>query len=351
MFQVSSSFPGRNGRWILALGSIAVIVLCFTSLSKLVGQLALALLLTALALPLEKAMEKRCSRPLAAAGAVGVLLVGAAGFLILLVPSVIAQISLVIGEIPRLMGLIQDMIGRITENEWFTRLNLQIDQPGSWVTKLGTWAAESLPKLLASIGAGVDTVSRAFLSPILAYYFLRDREAFSYRMSLWIPARHRKRMLTALKEMRREVGGYIRGQLMVAAAVAVLTAIGLLIVGVPAWLVLGLVMGICELIPYIGPLIGGVPIALFSLPLGFTSMLWALGVAVAVQQIEGYFLSPKLMAGATGLHPVYVLLLLSAGGLLGGLLGMVLALPVFVCLRGAARVLTAAVPPAEGERP
>ena len=162
---------------------------------------------------------------------------------------------------------------------------------------------------------------------------------FCYRLSLWIPSRHRRQVLIALREMRLEVGGYVRGQLLVAAAVSVLTALGLLAVGVPAWLVLGLLMGACELIPYVGPLIGGIPIALFSLPGGLSKLLWALGVAVAVQQIEGYFLSPKLMAGATGLHPVYVLLLLSAGGMLFGLIGMVLALPVFVCVRGAARVL------------
>ena len=142
-----------------------------------------------------------------------------------------------------------------------------------------------------------------------------------------------------LQEMRREAGGYIRGQLLVALAVGLLTALGLLIVGIPAWLVLGLLMGACEFIPYIGPLIGGVPIALFSLPMGFHALLWGLGVTVLVQQIEGYFLSPRLMGEATGLHPVSVLLLLSAGGLLFGLGGMMAAVPAYVCLRGAVRVL------------
>ena len=89
----------------------------------------------------------------------------------------------------------------------------------------------------------------------------------------------------------------------------------------------------------VGPIIGGIPIALFSLPMGLKSLLWGLGVTILVQQIEGYFLSPRLMGEATGLHPVSVLLLLSAGGLLFGLGGMVAAVPAYVCLRGAARVL------------
>ena len=188
-------------------------------------------------------------------------------------------------------------------------------------------------------GAGADAVARAFLSPVLAYYFVRERELFSYHLSLWIPIRHRKRMLTALQEMRREAGGYVRGQLLVALAVALLTAVGLMVVGIPAWLILGILMGLCEFIPYIGPMIGGIPIVLFSLPMGISATLWALGVTVFVQQIEGYFLSPRLMAGATGLHPVAVILLLSAGGYLGGLVGMVAAVPAFVCIRGATRML------------
>lgn len=331
----------RARKWLLPILAVIVLVLCFTALSSLVGQLALALLLTALALPIEKVLEKHCSRPWAAGGAVGLLLLGILGFLLLLVPSLITQISLVIGEVPKLISLIQSFIARLMETEWVNKLGSGLIQPGNALEKIGTWAAESLPRLLSSFAAVANTVSRAFLAPILAYYFLRDREVFCYRLSLWIPSRHRKQMLTALREMRREAGGYVRGQLLVAAAVAVLTALGLLIVNVPAWLVLGLLMGVCELIPYVGPFIGGIPIALFSLPGGLNKLLWALGIVIVVQQVEGYFLSPKLMAGATGLHPVYVLLLLTAGGLLFGLLGMVLALPVFVCFRGAARVLCA----------
>ena len=139
--------------------------------------------------------------------------------------------------------------------------------------------------------------------------------------------------------MRREAGGYIRGQMLVALAVAFLTAIGLMAVGVNAFMLLGLVMGVCELIPYIGPFIGGIPVVLFTLPLGLSKTLWALGVVIAVQQAEGMFIAPRLMSGATGLHPVYILLLLTAGGLLFGLPGLLLALPLFVCLRGLTRAL------------
>lgn len=332
---------GVSRAWqaVLAIGAAMLAAALWRPLSKLVWQVVLALALTALALPFVKQFEKRMTRPLAAMAGVGVLAAALIGMIGLLVPSIISQVSLIAAQAPKLIEWIQTHIDRLYQVEWLQALPLDADAPGRWLSRLGEWVTGALPGVLGSIGTAADAVSRAFLSPILAYYFLRDREVFTYRLSLFIPLRHRKRMLTALREMRREVGCYVRGQCLVALAVALLTALGLLCLGIPAWLALGLLMGVCELIPYVGPIIGGIPIALFALPLGFSRMLWAIVMTVAVQQIEGYVLSPRLMAGATGLHPVWVLLLLSAGGLLWGLAGMMLALPLFVCLRGAARVL------------
>ncbi|MBE5787106.1 MAG: AI-2E family transporter [Clostridiales bacterium] len=324
-----------------AIGAILGGVLLIRPLSKLLWQIGFALLLAAMAAPLAQWMEKKLSRGVATGLAVAALVVSVLGMIGLLVPHIITQVSQLIGQLPRLLSLLQGMWTNLSQQPWMEGLQMDKQTPEKLLAQAAGWIANGLPKILSSIGTGVDFISRAFLSPILAYYFLRDREAFSYRLSLWIPLKHRKRMLTALMEMRREAGGYVRGQLLVALAVAVLTAAGLMIVGIPAWLVLGLVMGVCELIPYIGPLIGAVPIVLFSLSQGWSATLWALGVAIAVQQAEGYFLSPRLMAGATGLHPAYILMLLTAGGLLWGLAGMMLALPVFVCLRGAFRVLYA----------
>ena len=330
---------GRRGRYALTAAAGIGAVLCWGPLRTLLWQLAGAGLLFALALPVEKRLERRAARPLAAGAAVGVVVVMLLGLVGLLVPTCIAQLSWVLGQAPELLARLQGLWEELMAHDAVQALGLRSDAPGKWLQALGAWAAGALPQVLSGIGAGADWISRAFLAPILAYYFLRDREAFAYRLSLWIPLRRRRQALTALREMRREAGSYLRGQLLVALAVGALTAAGLLMVGIPAWLALGLLMGVCELIPYVGPLIGGVPIVLFSLPLGMETALWAVGITVAVQQLEGYVLSPRLMGGATGLHPASILLLLSAGGLLSGLLGMVLALPAFVCVRGAARVL------------
>ena len=196
-----------------------------------------------------------------------------------------------------------------------------------------------IPRLAQWLGRLANRLLRAFLAPALAFYFLRDRESFCFQLSLLIPLHLRKPALLALKDMRRDVAAYFRGQLLVGASVAALTALGLFIIGTPSALALGLLMGVCDLIPYVGPYLGAIPILLFSLPQGIYAAVWALGVVLIVQQTESLFLSPHFMSGATGLHPAYVLLLLSFGGLIGGLGGMLLSLPLFICLRGALRSL------------
>lgn len=326
------------GQRAAAVGCVLLLLIVLRPLSKLIWQLLFALLMTAAALPVTKALEKRMGKRAAALISIGGITLGLLGLIGLLVPLILEQARLIAAQAPQLLGQLRALWEQMRQEEWGALLGDAGDLPGRWLNQAASWVGESLPGLINLAGAGFDFLSRAFLSPLLAYYFLRDRDTFSYQLSLWIPLRYRRRTLAALQGMRREAGGYVRGQLLVALAVAVLTALGLMIVGIPAWLALGLIMGICELIPYVGPLIGGVPIALFSLPLGLTATLWALGVTIAVQQIEGMFLSPFLMAGATGLHPVYVVLLLSAGGMLLGLPGMVIALPAFLCVRGGARV-------------
>ena len=180
-------------------------------------------------------------------------------------------------------------------------------------------------------------MSPVTLAPLLAFYLLRDRRRISANLTLLAPVKYRRAVVLAAREMRRETAGFLRGQLLLSGMVGLLTGLGLLLVGTPGWLVLGILMGIMELIPYIGPIIAGIPAVLLALSGGWSRALWTLAVLVGVQQLEGGFLSPRMLSGATKLSPLTVLLSISAGGVLGGTRGMLLALPVVVSLRGAAR--------------
>ena len=110
-----------------------------------------------------------------------------------------------------------------------------------------------------------------------------------------------------------------------------------MLTGTPGWLMLGILMGVMELVPYIGPVIAGVPAVLLALQGGWGKALWTLATLVVIQELEGAVLSPRLVGGATALHPMTVLLLVSAGGMAAGTLGMVLVIPLVVSVRGALR--------------
>ena len=110
-----------------------------------------------------------------------------------------------------------------------------------------------------------------------------------------------------------------------------------MVLGVPSWMFLGLVIGILELIPYVGPVAGGLLAALFALPMGWGRALWAAGVVAAVQQLDGSFLSPKLLSTATRLHPVVVILCVTVGGAAAGMAGILLSVPLLLCIRAALR--------------
>ena len=299
-------------------------------------QLAAAALLMLLALPLCRVLEKRM--PASAAAALSLLLLGAGAVLalMLLVPPLLRQIRQLAADVPAMIAWAKAQWTAITG--WLQSRGLDIAPVREELFTLITGrAGEIVSGVVGTATRLVGSISRVMLAPLLAFYLLRDRKRIAVGLTLLLPVRHRARGVRAAREMRRETAAFLRGQLLLSASVGGLTAIGLLLTGTPGWLLLGLLMGVLELVPYVGPFIAGVPAVLLAMQNGWGSALWTLAVLLAVQQAEGTVLSPRLLAGATQLHPMAVLLLVSAGGMLGGALGMVAVIPLVVSLRGALR--------------
>ncbi len=343
MLSNSHPLPRKAKAALLLAAAAAAVFFLRRALSQLLFQAGLAALIAWAASPLCKRLEKRFPPGAAALLSLLCFLAGAMLLLTLLLPRLIAHFSQALSSVPQLIGMLQEMLEKFADSPLLGSLSAALPPAGDLLKKAGDLLLSIIPRLAQWLGRLANRLLRAFLAPALAFYFLRDRDSFCFQLSLLIPLRLRKPVLLALKEMRREVAAYFRGQLLVGASVALLTALGLMIIGTPSALALGLLMGVCDLIPYVGPYLGAIPIVLFSLPQGFYAALWALAVVVIVQQSESLFISPHFMAGATGLHPAYVLLLLSFGGLIGGLGGMLLSLPLFICLRSAVRSLHTAV--------
>jgi predicted PurR-regulated permease PerM len=172
------------------------------------------------------------------------------------------------------------------------------------------------------------------LAPIFAFYLLIDLPHLKRTAVGLIPPAARPEVLLVARRINAAVGGFFRGQLVVALIVGTLASIGLLIIGLPFWLLIGMVAGFFNMIPLIGPYIGGIPALVIALttrePI---TALWVILVMVTVQQIDNHFISPLVMHRVVKLHPVLVMLALLLGGTLGGFFGLLVAVPTAAILK------------------
>lgn len=323
----------RRRTWV-ALGIAAMAVLLWDVIVTIGMQLLAASLLCLAALPLCRTLDRRLPPGPAAALSLAMLLVLAILALMLFVPPLMAQLEQLAAALPGLLAELQSLWTRLSD--WMTAHQLDASSLRDGIFRQVTDGAGALlSSLLGSVTRFLGALSKVLLAPLLAFYMLRDRKRFSaWAMSL-IPQPFREQAALSLRMIRREMSAYFRGQLLLCLSVGALTAVGLLLAGTPGWLLLGVLMGVMELIPYVGPFLAGTPAVLLALQGGWLRALWALGAILAVQQIESAFLSPRLLGNAARLHPMAVLLLVSAAGILAGPLGMLLVIPAVIALRGA----------------
>lgn len=305
-------------------------------LLALAVQLGAAGLLMLLCLPLCRALERRLPASGAAAASLLALIAGAGGVVVVLLPPLLRQLGQLAEALPSVMAWVQARYSEL--QAWMAARGMSLTSVlDGMIPQIGQKAGALLSSLAGMATGAVQSLGKVLLAPLLAFYLLRDRAQFSLWLTMVIPVQHRARAVRAAREMRRETAGFLRGQLLLSLAVGAMTALALLLTGTPGWLLLGALMGVLELVPYIGPFLAGIPAVLLALQGGWMRALWTLAALLIVQQVESTFLSPRLLSGATQLHPLIVLLAVSAGGMLGGAWGMMLVIPAVVSVRGALR--------------
>ena len=172
------------------------------------------------------------------------------------------------------------------------------------------------------------------LAPIIAFYLIVDLPHLTKVAHALVPDAARQEVEVVVGRLNRAIGGFFRGQLMVAVLVGIMVSIGLAIIGLKFWFLIGMIAGLFNMIPLIGPWVGGVPGVVIALTTGDT--LQAVGVVVVMvvaQQIDNHFITPQVMQRAVSLHPAAVMLALLAGGTLGGFFGLLLAVPLAAALK------------------
>lgn len=182
---------------------------------------------------------------------------------------------------------------------------------------------------LLRLGRGAIHLVLIFvLAPWLALYLLIDLPRLSKSFAEYLPPRYRDEWLMLLRKCGDSVGGFFRGQLLVAAVVGVLSSALLAIIGIPFWLPLGMLIGFFNIIPFVGPFLGGAfAVVVAAVDGGISRALLTAVAMLGVQQLDNHFISPKIIGATLKLHPVTVILALLAGGTLAGLWGMLIAVP------------------------
>lgn len=205
-----------------------------------------------------------------------------------------------------------------------------------YVQKYITSNLGNFTSYILSIGSGIATF---FISLILSIYVLKDSEYF---INLWKKLYNlvfRKSKLGydigyVFKTVNETFSKFIKGQLLEAFFVGVLSAIALTIVGIDYAFIIGVIAGICNMIPYVGPIIGTILAAIMGLLSGNPlKILYAIISMLVVQQIDNNLLAPKIVGDSVGLHPVFTMMAILIGGNIGGLFGMLLSVPIAASFR------------------
>lgn len=183
---------------------------------------------------------------------------------------------------------------------------------------------------LSSLSGGV---AQALAALLLSVYLLYDLPRIGKALLGLVPRPYQPLALDLAAKLDRAVGGYLRGQVLVALSVGVLVGFGLFLVGLPLAGGLGFLAGVFNLVPYAGPIVTGALALLIALPLGWTKALLALLVLVAANQLDAHLISPWILGRAVQIHPVTAILAILVGGHFFGLWGVFLAVPTAAFLK------------------
>ena len=193
------------------------------------------------------------------------------------------------------------------------------------------WMGKAMGSVLVGGFALFDILATIVLMPVVAFYMLRDWDLMVAKVDSWLPRRFAGTVRHIGAEADHSVAGYLRGQALVCLILGTFYAITLALVGLEFGLVIGIIAGVITFIPYVGSFVGGVlaiGMALAQFPPDWWSVALVAGIFIFGQAVEGNYLAPKLVGDRVGLHPVWVMFALMAGGALFGFTGVLIAVPV-----------------------
>ncbi|NBX03140.1 MAG: AI-2E family transporter [Alphaproteobacteria bacterium] len=252
---------------------------------------------------------------------------------IIVIPIIANQFSGLISSLPEYITTLQKDYGKDIA-KWMNGLPmLQTENIQSSVADYSGVAIRFVEQCVASIFhsgmAVVNALSLLLITPVVAFYLLRDWDAAVARLDNYLPRAQADTIRTQLSIIDATLAGFIRGQLNVCLILGIYYAMCLSMLGLQFGILIGFMTGMLVIIPYVGALFGaavGLTVAFFQFPT-YDAVMVMLVVFLIGQVIEGYLLTPRLVGKRVGLHPVWIIFGMLAGAALFGFVGVLIAVP------------------------
>ncbi len=260
-------------------------------------------------------------------------------FALLLYPLLVAQVGILIGRVPSYVYSVRlwagEAISSLQERLGSEFVDEKLrDLVGGQAGSMLAFVAGALSRIVGGGFALFNVLSLVVVTPVVAFYLLRDWRRAVARVDSWLPRRYAGVLRAQAREVDRILSAWLRGQAMCCVALAVFYAFALSAVGLDLGLIVGISAGLLSFIPYVGSITGGVAsigLAFAQFPT-WTGVATVAGVFVAGQLLEGYVIYPRFLGDRVELHAVWVIFALFAGGAAFGFLGVLMAVPVAAAL-------------------
>jgi predicted PurR-regulated permease PerM len=248
------------------------------------------------------------------------------------IPIFISQLEDLAERSPAFANQYRDWIKELQERTSYLPTGVQdrINEGiGGLEGKLGNLAEKVLNGMINAINSAVFIA----IIPFIAFYMLKDFKLMSRAAWYMTPKGWRRGGKQFLKDVDQSLGGYIRGQLLVCTIIGVISTLLFWFIDLRYPLLLGIIIALTDIIPYFGPILGAVPAVIIAATYSTKMLVITLVIIFALQFLEGNILSPYIVGKSLHLHPIVIMFALLAGGETGGILGMILAVPILAILK------------------
>lgn len=252
-----------------------------------------------------------------------------------IIPSLVKQIVALMKSTPAFIKDVEAWANEMSHHPMLQNIDFQ-SYLDKWNISLGNIVQTTINGLSSSIGSFVSSIAGIVMLvvtvPFILFYMLKDGHKMVPAIEKYFPEKHKGEMVGLLKKMSETIEKYISGQMIECLFVGVGTSLGYMIIGVDYAFLFGVIAGLTNMIPYIGPYIGLAPAVFVTIFTDPWKAVFACIVVLIVQQIDGNIIYPNVIGKSLDIHPLTIIIILLVAGNLAGLLGMILGVPFYaVC--------------------